>query len=172
MITMARITRSGKDYQPLVVVIPQSEPSDPQPALTSPVPSSPLTPSLSPPPSTDSSLSDSDDSYAYIHLKSAYIHRNMVYTIASVEHPITKHCPIVTRGDLTPQILLLAENAFHEFFITKTVNKEDKVKLILGAFKDVHVRDWIATDRAHLLKLSFEDFMLELRSNFLPSDWM
>ena len=79
---------------------------------------------------------------------------------------------VVSTSDSKNRKKGLAENSFHEIFIAKTVNKEDKVKLILGAFKDVHVCDWIATDRARLLKLSFEDFMLELHSNFLPSDWM
>ena len=58
---------------------------------------------------------------------------------ATVKHPITKHCPIVTGGDLTPQTILILENTFNEFFIAKNVAKEDEVKLILGAFKDVHV---------------------------------
>ena len=58
---------------------------------------------------------------------------------ATVEHPVMKHCPIVTGGDLTPQTVLILENAFNEFFIAKNVAKEDEVKLILGAFKDVHV---------------------------------
>jgi hypothetical protein len=49
-------------------------------------------------------------------------------------------------GNRTQQMLLLAENAFNEFFIAKAIPKENKVKLILGAFKDVHICDWIATD--------------------------
>ena len=95
----------------------------------------------------------------------------MAPNTASIEHPITKHCPVVTGGDLTPQLLLLTRNAFEEYFITKTVIKEDQVKLILGAFKDVHIQDWIAADHGYLLRLSFMDFMAELGLNFLPSDW-
>ena len=49
---------------------------------------------------------------------------------------------------------------------------EEKVKLILGVFKDVHIRDWIATDHVCLLGLTFNDFMSELHTNFLPSDWV
>ena len=92
--------------------------------------------------------------------------------MATVEHPVTKHCPLIMGGDLTPQTLLLAKNAFHKFFIAKNVAKEDEIKLILGAFKDVHVCDWIATDRERLLALTSEEFMVELRTNFLPSDWV
>ena len=90
----------------------------------------------------------------------------MTSNLAIVEHPVTKHCPVLTGGDLTPQTLLLAENAFNEFFIAKNVPKEDEVKLILEAFKDVHIRDWIATDRERLLKLTFDEFMAELHTNF------
>ena len=96
----------------------------------------------------------------------------MSSNLATVEHPVTKHCPLIMGGDLTPQTLLLAENAFNKFFIAKNVSKEDEIKLILGAFKDVHIRDWIATDRDRLLGLTFEAFMAELHTNFLPSDWV
>jgi hypothetical protein len=65
----------------------------------------------------------------------------MAPNTASIKHSITKHCPVVTGGNLTPQLLLLAENAFEEYFITKMVIKEDQVKLILRAFKDVHIQD-------------------------------
>jgi hypothetical protein len=96
----------------------------------------------------------------------------MLVQAATIKHPITKHCPILTRGDLTPQTILLTENAFNEFFIAKNVEKADQVKLILGAFKDAHIRDWISTDCECLLKLSFEEFITELRTNFLPTDWV
>jgi hypothetical protein len=124
-------------------------------------------------------MSDSDESYTYIHSKDAYIHTNTAYihkamsrSLATVEHPITKHCPILTGGDTTPQTLLILENAFNEFFIAKNVTPEDQVKVILGAFKCVHIRDWIATDREHILTLTFEEFMADLRKNSLPSDWV
>ena len=96
----------------------------------------------------------------------------MSCALAMVEHPITKHCPILTGGDTTPQTLLILENAFNEFFIAKNVTQEDQVEVILGAFKCVHIRDWIATDRDHILTLSFDDFMTKLRANFLPSNWV
>jgi hypothetical protein len=48
--------------------------------------------------------------------------------------------------DLTLKTLLLAENAFNKFFIAKTIAAEDQVKMILGAFEDIHICHWIATD--------------------------
>src|ERR1700678_1636310 len=96
----------------------------------------------------------------------------MSRSLATVEHPITKHCLILTGGDPTPQTLLILENAFNEFFIAKNVTPEDQVKVILGACKCVHIRDWIATDREHILSLTFEEFMADLHKNFLPLDWV
>ena len=91
---------------------------------------------------------------------------------ASVKHALVKHCPVLTAGSITPQTMLLFENACNEFFISKSIDDDDRVKNILGAFKDVHVRDWVASERRSLLLLTFEDFMSELRKNFLPEDWV
>src|SRR5271154_5806281 len=77
-----------------------------------------------------------------------------------------------SHGVITPQTMLLLENAFNEFFVAKSIEDSDRVRYILGAFKDVHVRDWISSDRSALLLLSFEDFMTELHNNFLPDDWV
>jgi hypothetical protein len=85
------------------------------------------------------SLSSELNSYdACTQIKGAYIQSKMTSNISTVEHPITKHCPIITIRELTLQILLLAENTSNKFFIVKTIPKEDEVKLILGALKDVH----------------------------------
>jgi len=95
----------------------------------------------------------------------------MASTLATVEHPITKHCPILTAGDITPKAIVDLGDAHNEYFIAKEIEDTDKVKKILGGFKDVHIRDWIASDRVRLLALSYEDFMAELQTNYLPPDW-
>src|SRR5271155_755578 len=95
----------------------------------------------------------------------------MAASNATVEHPITKHCPILMAGDISPQTLLVLENAFSEYFIAKSIVEAHHVKHILGAFKCVHICDWIS-DHTHLLTLSFDAFMHELRANYLPSDWI
>jgi len=95
----------------------------------------------------------------------------MSSNIAFVEHPVTKHCPILTAGDVSPKALVDLVDAHNEYFIAKDINDADKVKKILGGFKDVHIRDWIASDRERLLALDYEAFMAELRINYLPADW-
>ena len=84
----------------------------------------------------------------------------MSSTDAVVDHPVTKHCPILSAGDITPKALIDLEDAHNEYFIAKEVDDNDKVKKILGGFKCVHIRNWIASERETLLKLSYTDFMI------------
>jgi hypothetical protein len=147
--TVVPITCSAANHQPVLAPTGQVHSSNPPlngPPLIVP-PTSPFTSEES---FLSSSSSDSDEQATYIHelnayneRKTAYNHQKMSTNVASVKHPITKHCPILTSGDLNPQKLLLLENVFNEFFIAKSVTKEDQVKLILGMFKDMHIRDWI-----------------------------
>ena len=95
----------------------------------------------------------------------------MSSNIAFVEHPVTKHCPILTTGDVSPKALVDLVDAHNEYFIAKDIDDKDKVKKILGGFKDMHIHDWIASDRERLLTLDYSAFMAELRTNYLPADW-
>jgi len=95
----------------------------------------------------------------------------MSSNIAFVEHPVTKHCPILTTGDVSPKALVDLVDAHNEYVIAKDIDDADKVKKFLGRFKDVHICDWIASDRERLLALDYEAFMAELRINYLPADW-
>ena len=90
---------------------------------------------------------------------------------ATVDHPITKHCPILSAGEITPKALIDLEDAHNEYFIAKEISEADKVKKILGGFKCVHIRNWIASERENLLELKYSDFMIELRANYLPPNW-
>ena len=49
--------------------------------------------------------------------------------------------------------------------------KDQRVARIITAFKDPLVRDWITSNRAMLVKLTFDEFMKQLREMFLPKDW-
>jgi len=128
----------------------------------------------------ESSDSDSDSNFdfisvnynsAYNHKKTAYMQSNMASGLASVEHPITKHCPLLTAGDISPNMLVDLTDAHNEFFITKEIAEEDKVKKILGGVKDVHIHDWIACNCERLIVLNYTEFMAELRTNYLAPDW-
>lgn len=95
-----------------------------------------------------SSDSDSEVEYslpsnstAYTHNKSAYKKSKMSSTLSTVEHPITKHCPILIAGDVTPKSLVDLEDTHNEYFIAKETADDDKIKKILGGFKCVHIRN-------------------------------
>jgi len=90
---------------------------------------------------------------------------------ASVEHLATKHCPVLTAGDISPKVLVNLTDAHNEYFLAKEIADENKVKKILGGFRCVHIRDWISCERERLVTLSSAAFMAELRENYLPPDW-
>lgn len=167
---MAPTLRSQKANTPP----PSTEPSGTSPA--SPAPSTaPAADTVAPQLSSDS---DSDSELALLPISTAYTHQKPAYTKpkmssanTAVEHPITKHCPILTAGDVTPKSLIDLEDAHNEYFIAKDIVDADKVKKILGGFKCVHIRNWIASERARILLLPYADFMKELRANYLPPDW-
>ena len=117
---------SNKGCTGLIILLPPTVPEPPQlEPLSSPLSCEPIT------------TSDSKESYVYIHKKTTYIHTQMSPSLATVEHSITKHCPILTGGDTTPQTLLLLENTFHEFFIAKTIPYDDCVKLTKVAIPSI-----------------------------------
>jgi len=45
----------------------------------------------------------------------------MAPNIAFVEHPVTKHCPILTAGDVSPKALVDLVDAHNEYFIAKDI---------------------------------------------------
>ncbi|KAF8913742.1 hypothetical protein CPB84DRAFT_1840543 [Gymnopilus junonius] len=91
--------------------------------------------------------SDSDESTIYIQLKTAYIPTKMSNSnLATVEHPVMKNCPILTVGELSAKVLIDLEDAHNDYFIKKDIDDADKVKKILGGFKDVHVHAWITNE--------------------------
>ena len=82
-----------------------------------------------------------------------------------------KHCPYFTAGDVSPKALVDPVDAHNKYFITKDIDNQKKVKKILGGFKDIHICDWIASNRECLLALDYLAFIDELHTNYLPADW-
>ncbi|KAG6874776.1 hypothetical protein C0992_006595 [Termitomyces sp. T32_za158] len=79
--------------------------------------------------------------------------------------------PVVSEGDLTPETIKEFEHACLDFFDNKEVKPEDQVRRVLVSFKDHRLRNWISANREQLHKLSFSDFLTELKSKYLPHDW-
>ncbi|PPR06517.1 hypothetical protein CVT24_002631 [Panaeolus cyanescens] len=92
--------------------------------------------------------------------------------LARVEHPITKHVPIMTEGKIVPKVMRKFEIACNNFFDYKvSLADADKVRAVLCAFQDEHIADFIETERTRLIALTFPQFMAELRTRYLDPEW-
>lgn len=143
----------------------QTEPLDsPRQSTETPLPQSPA--------NSISSESDCDFSSAYTHYQgrtmSSANNGQAMSLYTNLSHP-----PILSDGDLTPKALLTFEEDCNSYFLNAKggVADDHKVLRILNSFRDVHVRNWITTDRAGLTALTFENFMKRLRTEFLPPNW-
>ncbi|KAG6824333.1 hypothetical protein H0H92_007167 [Tricholoma furcatifolium] len=86
--------------------------------------------------------------------------------------------PTVSEGDLTPEVIKQFVDYSTNFFIAKSIFDSEgplvvrqQVRNVYTAFKDDCVRDWITTDRDKHLAMTFDEFVVALRTNFLPVDW-
>lgn len=91
---------------------------------------------------------------------------------ATVKNRGAKHVPVLTDGVLTPHILTVYENTVLDHFEDKQYPAADQVCKILGGIQTAEVREWFTTDRDHIQKLTFAEFMAEIRTEFLDSDWL
>ena len=93
--------------------------------------------------------------------------------VATSNHPVINHPPVFSEGQITAKELMIFEQDCEAYFLnTKGGDpKEQRVARIITAFKDPLVRDWITSNRATLVKLTFDEFMTQLRDMFLPKDW-
>ena len=85
---------------------------------------------------------------------------------------IMSHTPIMTDGDITPKIVHEFETHCTTFFInTKDgVADNQKVKNILGCFKNNLVTDWATSKQEHFITLTFKEFMKEFQGHWLPKN--
>lgn len=151
-----------------------SGPSQNAPSLPlSPVPSDPK-----PEHCLDSSSdlsSDSDIALSTTYMNNKHTYSNMasskMTSQATVEYSVMKHCPILTPGDISAKILVDLGDVHNKYFIVKDIANADKVKKVLGGFKDIHIYDWIVCECKHLIALLYKNFMAEVKDNYLPVDW-
>ena len=97
---------------------------------------------------------------------------NTTFPVAECEQIHSSKSPILTAGDVTPKVLQSFELACLDYFTEKNVPEGEQVRKILGCFHDNRIRDWVRGDCLHLLRLTFDDFMVELREGYLASDWV
>jgi hypothetical protein len=90
--------------------------------------------------------------------------------MASVDQTSPSKVPILSAGDISPQVMRQFEHGCMNFFIQKVI-PNDQVSLIIGSIMDTCVNDWIVSDRDCLVALPFSAFMSEFRLNYLAEDW-
>jgi hypothetical protein len=55
--------------------------------------------------------------------------------------------------------------------VSKKLEVADRVAAILPGLKDLRARDWVATHHADLITLPFDEFMVQIRREFLSEGW-
>jgi len=93
--------------------------------------------------------------------------------VATSNHPVINHPPVFSEGQITAKELMIFEQDCEAYFLNAKGGdpKDQRVARIITAFKDPLVRDWITSNRETLVKLTFDEFMKQLRDMFLPTDW-
>jgi hypothetical protein len=93
---------------------------------------------------------------------------------AIASHPILSRAPQLSAGKITPIVIRNFENHVENFFMNaKNKPAEDeKVTKILGCFESPLVNNWIAVNRERLCALTFDKFMNEFRTRWLPRNWV
>ncbi|KAG6839023.1 hypothetical protein C0991_006513 [Blastosporella zonata] len=81
------------------------------------------------------------------------------------------HPPIMSTGRITMENLAEFRNCAKRHFAYKSIPADTQVSQILFCFDDHNVSAWIAVNDETLSTLTFENFLLRLRSKFLSSTW-
>ncbi|KAJ7640817.1 hypothetical protein DFH06DRAFT_928285, partial [Mycena polygramma] len=76
-------------------------------------------------------------------------------------------------GEVTALAISEFQDACNNYFAHKGTDAERQVAIVLGCFEEPKINNWLrpAGTRARIMKLSFLDFIGELKLKFLRSDW-
>ena len=79
----------------------------------------------------------------------------------------------MTDGEISPKVIREFEVRCAVYFMNVKggVTDDQKVKKLLGSFKNTLVNDWMSTECDRLIQLPFSDFMEEFRERWLPANW-
>ncbi|KAF8271642.1 hypothetical protein EI94DRAFT_1720238 [Lactarius quietus] len=93
--------------------------------------------------------------------------------VAISTHPVVTRPPRLSEGQILPKGVRDFENHCLNYFVNakESIPDDAKVARILSSFEDFLVNDWICVDRDRLVTLTFEQFMFEFRTRWLPLNW-
>ncbi|KAG2752641.1 hypothetical protein P692DRAFT_20724843 [Suillus brevipes Sb2] len=90
---------------------------------------------------------------------------------AKVEQSSASKPPFLTAGELTPEVLKTFEMGCTQFFLHKDVKADEMVKKVAWGMQEPVIQDWYVTNRERIDKLTFAEYMSEVRDYWLPSGW-
>lgn len=93
-------------------------------------------------------------------------------TTATVTHPNPKLVPILTAGEVSPEVLFDWASACEVYFEEKDIADNKRVAKILGGLQDTLARNWYLTNAATLKALTWEEFLKKMKKRFLHPRWV
>ncbi|KIL55191.1 hypothetical protein M378DRAFT_91285, partial [Amanita muscaria Koide BX008] len=95
-----------------------------------------------------------------------------VPTFAKYEQENPSKLPTLTKGKITPQTLYRFEKGCLRYFSIKSVTEDtEKIVRIMAGIRDPSLGAWFDSNNAHLITLSFIEFIKALRKQVLDTDW-
>jgi hypothetical protein len=88
-----------------------------------------------------------------------------------VEQSVPSKVPLLHPGDISPIVMREYEDACTGYFDHKSIAEDKQVRMIAAGLKDMRIHDWFSADHACLCSLTFLDFLVEFRRNYLEDDW-
>ncbi|EIM84247.1 uncharacterized protein STEHIDRAFT_82131 [Stereum hirsutum FP-91666 SS1] len=92
-------------------------------------------------------------------------------TLATVDHKSVTKPPILTPGELSPQILQDWKFACTSYFRHKEIKATDQVEMVVSGMEDPVIRAWYQGNPATLHALTFDAYMKEMAKVWLPKNW-
>ena len=79
----------------------------------------------------------------------------------------------MTNGEILPKIIWEFEVRCTVYFMSVKggIADDQKVKKLLGSFKNTLVDDWMSTECDQIVQLSFSNFMDKFQEWWLPANW-
>lgn len=120
------------------------------------------------PASPTSSTSSFDELDFFVN---ANMDRKTAKTMAEVVAPSVKYAPIMTAGDVTPDVLLTFMQRCRHYFKAKGIAEADQVAAVAPSFQDSGIANWFLTNEARFQAMKFGDFIKEFRKRWFKRNW-
>ena len=92
--------------------------------------------------------------------------------VAISTHPDVTLPPRLSDGKILPKAVWNFERHCRNYFLNaEEVPDDAKVSRLLSSFEDCLVNDWMTVNRDRLTAITFEQFMTEFRTRWLPRHW-